>query len=290
MVCIFLAPERIPMSPPGNTNMHPISIWKRIGIVIAQVLMATHFAAAQVAQAPNDAADNDLLLYFYKNPQPERLVGFLERYQKKANSWNAFPPVVGFFAVVFREHPDWIERLIPSHLDARSAEVIDAALQLSAKSAVRHALQERFAASGSDAVLKTELTNLPSQITDIRVARPTHLDILWGAFFASGDERYVQMIINFLAQTANRSELIAMDVARTTVAMSGGPKEVYGQLKEKYDQTLGMEIIFAATAGWALGANAQRHERVANALTTYISEHPGTSATKVLSVLRPRKG
>lgn len=89
---------------------------------------------------------------------------------------------------------------------------------------------------------------------DIQIARPTHLDIFWGAFSSSGDERYVRRIIDFLAQTADRCEPIAMDIARTTVAMSGGPKEIYGQLKEKYDQALGMEIVFAAAAGWALGA------------------------------------
>jgi hypothetical protein len=122
---------------------------------------------------------------------------------------------------------------------------------------------------------------------DIQIARPTQLDIFWGAFFSSGDERYVRRIIDFLAQTANRSEPIAIDIARTAVAMSGGPKEVYGQLKGKYDQRLAMEIIFAATAGWALGANARRHEKVAHAMTAYISEYPDTYTTKVLSVLRP---
>jgi hypothetical protein len=269
-----------------------IKVGKRTGLAIAPVLITTCLAAAQVNQPSEQMADNDLFLYYYKDPRPERLVGFLERYGRNASSsaspWSAFPPAVGFFAVVFREHPEWIERLIPSHFDARSAVAIDAALQLSGNSAVRQALQPRFAASGSDTTLKGELGSLPSQIMDIQIARPTHLDIFWGAFFSSGDERYVRRIIDFLARTADRSELIAMDVARTAVAMSGGPKEIYGQLREKYDQALGMEIVFAATAGWALGANAQRHENVARAVTTYISEHPSAYATKVLSVLRSR--
>lgn len=275
----------------GSSRKHmlipAIPVLRRIGLAIALVLTACS-ATAQVAQPSEQSADNDLFLYYYKNPQPDRLVGFLERYGKSASSWNAFPPVVGFLAVVFREHPEWIDRLIPAHLDARSAMAIDAALQLSGNSAVRQALQSRLAEPGSDTTLKGELGNLPSQIVDIRIVRPTQLDIFWGAFFSSGDERYVRRIIEFLAQTADRSELIAMDVARTTVAMSGGPKEIYGQLKTKYDQALGMEIIFAATAGWALGANARRHEKVAHAVTTYISQHPDTYATKVVSMLRPR--
>jgi hypothetical protein len=276
------------------TRVPAILLGRRTGLAIALVLTTTFVASAQVIQPSGKTADadDDLFLYYYKNPQPERLVGFLERYSSKASSvalpWSAFPPAVGFFAVVFREHPEWIERLLPSHFDARSALAVDAALELSGDFAVRRALQPRFAESGSDAILKGELDRLPSQIMDIQITRPTHLDIFWGAFFASGDERYVQRIIDFFAQTADRSEPIALDVARTAVAMSGGPKQIYGQLKEKYGQALGTDIIFAATAAWALGANERRHEKVAHVVTKYISEHPGTYATKVLTVFQPR--
>lgn len=263
---------------------------KRVGLGIALVLMATCFAVAQTTSAPS--ADDSLMLLYYQNPQPERLIGYLERYQKSASAtprpWGAYPPVVGFFAVVFREHPEWIERLLPARLDAMSAVAVDEILRLSGNSAVKQNLQARLADAGSDPILKSELSGLPAQIMDIQIARPTHLDIFWGAFFASGDERYVRKIIDFLARTADRSEPIAVDVALTTVAMSGGPTDIYNRLKEKYDQTLRTEVVFAATAGWALGANARRHEKVAHAMTVYISEHPSAFATKVLTVLRPR--
>ena len=98
----------------------------------------------------------------------------------------------------------------------------------------------------------------------------------------------MRRIIEFLAQTADRSEMIALDVTRTSVMMSGGPKETLDDLKDKYGQALGTEIVFAATAGWALGSNARRHDKVAHALTAYISKHPGSYTSKVLSVIRPR--
>lgn len=267
--------------------MHSILIGRTITAVLALLLTIGASHAEPISQTPDQTSDNELFLYYYRDPRPERLVGYLERYARNTD-WIAFPPVVGLFAVVFREHPDWTDRLMPSHFDARSADTVDAALQLSGNSALKQALRSRINQAGHDARLQNELANLPSQIIDIRVARPTHLDILWGAFFASGDERYVQRIIDVLAQTANRSEPIAMDVARTTVAMSGGPRDILGQLKGKYGDVLGFEIILAATAGWALGANGQRHDKVANTITAYISEHPGTNTTKVLSVLRPR--
>ncbi|MHC4052989.1 hypothetical protein [Bradyrhizobium sp. 25ACV] len=270
--------------------MKSASILRAIAIVAAQCLTAGILLAPPPQTAFAQGADEELLQSFYSNPRPERLNGFLERYAAAAPDWTAFPPAVGFYAVVFRKYPDWIERLLPPRLNARSADAIDAALKLAGNESARQKLKPRLDEAGHDPKLQAEFANLPSQLTDIRIARPTHLDILWGAFFASGDERYVRMIIDLLAQTANRSELIALDVAKITVAMSGGPREIYGQVKPKYGDALGYEMIVAATAGWALGANARRHEKVAGAMDTYMSEHAGTPASKLLSVLRPKAG
>jgi hypothetical protein len=129
----------------------------------------------------------------------------------------------------------------------------------------------------------------PFRLEDMRVVTPTHLDILWGASFASGEERYVRLIIDRLAATANRSELIAIDVTRTALAMWGGPQEIVGQLKGKYGEKEAYDIIVAATAAWALGSNARRHEFVEKAMKTYKAEHAGSHVAKVLLVLNSRK-
>ena len=246
-------------------------------------------ARAQQATAARPTGDDDLFLHFYNDPQPARLLGFLERYAKRAQSWNAFPPVVGFFAVVFRRHPDWIERLIPDHPDSRTAVAIAAALRLSGTRAIDSSLQWRFVDAGADTTLRAELADLPIRLEEIHIVRPTHLDVLWGASFASGDEQYPMMIVDFLAATANRSELIATEIARAALAMSAeGPHGISGDLKNKYGERLTIEIIIAATAGWALRANAQQHSFVDNVLKRYIAANPGTPAAKLASVLRSR--
>lgn len=270
--------------------MKLVSVLRAIAIVAAQCLTPGMLLAAPPQTAFARDADEELLQSFYRNPRPERLNGFLERYAAAAPDWSSFPPAVGFYAVVFRKFPDWIEQLIPPRLDARSADAIDAALKLAGNENARQKLKPRLDEAGHDPTLQAELANLPSQLADIRIVRATHLDILWGAFFASGDERYVRMIIDVLAQTANRSELIALDIAKITIAMSGGPREIFGQVKPKYGDALGYEMVVAATAGWALGANARRHEKVAGAMDTYMSAHAGTPASKLLSVLRPNVG
>lgn len=265
-------------------------VLRAIAIVVAQSLVAGILLAAPLQTAFAQGAEEELLQTFYRDPRPERLNGFFERYAAAAPNWTAFPPAVGFYAVVFRKNPDWVERLMPASLNAKSADAVDAALALAGNDSARQKLRPRLDEAGHDPSLQAELANLPSQLADIQIVRPTHLDILWGAFFASGDERYVRMIIDFMAQTANRSELIAIDVAKVTVAMSGGPREIYGQVKPKYGDALGYEIIVASTAGWGLGANARRHEKVAGAMDAYISGHAGTPAAKLLTVLRPKAG
>ena len=68
-----------------------------------------------------------------------------------------------------------------------------------------------------DDTLRAEFAILPARLEDLEIATPTHLDILWGASFASGDGRYARMIIDFFAETANRSEEIAIDVAKVAM-------------------------------------------------------------------------
>jgi hypothetical protein len=246
-------------------------------------------ARAQQATASQTAVDNDLFTHFYNDPQPARLVGFLERYEKRAQSWDAFPPVAGFFAVAFRRQSDWIGRLIPNYPDARTAVAIAAALRLSGQSAIEPKLQSRLAGAGADPRLRAELADLPLRLEEIHVVTPAHLDVLWGASFASGDERYAGMIADFLAATANRSELVAIDVAKTVLAMSGGPREILGQLKDKYSEQVAREIVFAASAAWGLVSNARQHSFVDGFLTSYIARNSGSPTAKVLSALRPRK-
>lgn len=268
--------------------MSVVGVIKRLVIVATLAVAPIPHAEAQPQTSTELSADNELFVNYYRHPEPERLIGSLERFQQQPN-WYAYPSVTGFFAVVFHEHPDWIQRLVPDHLNARSAEAVAAALQLSGQAQSRQSLQPRFDDAGTDANLEREFAGLPVAIGDLRVTRPTHLDILWGAFCASGDQRYVQMIIAFMAKTAERSEQIALDIARTAVALSGGPSETYGQLIDRYGQELGIEIIIAASAGRGLGSNGARHEAVAEAMTTYIAAHPTSYTTKILTVLRSPK-
>jgi hypothetical protein len=249
------------------------------------VLFVVSSAAAQQTQSAQSASA--LLMDFYKNPRPERLVGLFESYTAAAPNWDAYPPLVGFYAVIFRRHPDWIDKLAPARLDGKGAEAISAALRISGQGDKAGAVQTRLEQAGSDSKLKAELAQLPARLEDLRVMTPTHLDILWGASSASGDGRHARKIIDFFARTANRSELVALDVARIALAMLGGPKEILTQVRGRHGDALAREMVFAATALWGLTGNARRHAFVDQAVAAYLRENAGSHAAKSLSALRP---
>jgi hypothetical protein len=232
-----------------------------------------------------------LLTFFYKDPRPERLIGFIEKYDAPPaeRKWEAYPPAAGFFAFIFRKHPDWIERLVPARLNARMGETLTAAMWLAGSPAKAANLQPRLKQAGSDEQLRGQFSRLANRLEDLRIVIPTHLDILWGASFASGNGRYPRMIIDFFAQTANRSEPIAIDVTQTAIAIMGGPKDSVRELRGKHGDALAREIIYAATALWALQSNARQHPIVDEVVAKYIQEHAGTPAEKALSALRPKK-
>jgi hypothetical protein len=261
-------------------------VW--IGISSGGVLsLTTSIANAQQTLKPS--AQDELIMFFYKDPRPERLIGFFEQFDAEHPAkWDAYPAVAGLLTVVFRKSPDRIEQLVPRRLNPQSAATIAAALRMAGNEAMAAKLKPRLDQAGRDEKLAVEFANLQLRLEDLSVRTPTHLDILWGAAFASGDPRYVRMVIDFFAQVANRSETVAIDIAKVVIAMSGGPKDIFGELRNRYGNNDGALVVFAAAALWATGSNARQHAFVEQTVNAYIRENPGTYATKAMSALRPK--
>jgi hypothetical protein len=69
----------------------------------------------------------------------------------------------------------------------------------------------------ADTTPKAELAGLLFRLEEIHIVRPTHLDVLCGGTFASRDARCPMMTVDFLAVMANRSELIATEIAKAAI-------------------------------------------------------------------------
>lgn len=246
-------------------------------------------ASAQQPGAQAGPGDS-LLSTFYQDPRPDRLIGFLDRLRTSPSMQNrdAYPLIAGFYAVVFRSRPDDVERLIPQSLDAMTAETIAAALRLSGNRAMYQKFEPRLAATGRDLDVAGLFVNLPSRIEELEVTAPSSLNILWGAAFASGDAKFVRMILDYFARTANLDDQIGRDIIQTVAALTGGPRDIYLQMRQRYGVLGARQIVFAAEALWSLQVNAKQHAFVNGVVAKYIEEHPGTSAQKALIATRPK--
>jgi len=251
------------------------------------LLVATSPSAGQQA-APD--ADHELLTYFYKDPRPERLVGFLERFQDKpvAEKPGAYPALTGFLAAVCIAHPDKFARLIPADLKPRTAAAVAAAVKFCGNERVTGVVGQTLERSPQDEKMKAALAGLPPRLSELRVTHPTHLDILWSASFVTGTPRHVAVITDFFAQIANQSETVAVDIAQIAVEMMGGPKGTIAQLRGKYGDDGTRRLVYASSALWALQSNARQHVFVDQFVRKYIADNPGTPATKALTAMMPR--
>lgn len=244
-------------------------------------------AFAQLQQA--EAGPEESIAFFYRDPRPERVPRIIERFEREfADKWGSHPPLAGLLAVVFQKYPEQIEKLVPAAPSSKLTETLVAALRLSNSVAAYQRLIPKFQKVERDARLAAEFANLPSRLEDLQIRSSTHLDIVWGASFAGGDPKYVRMIIDFYARTANRSEHITLDVVQIAIALSGGPIEV-PKLGQKYGDELGREIAIAGVALWAIRSNGRQHDYVDKTIGKYVDEHLGTFATKGLAVITGRK-
>jgi hypothetical protein len=246
-------------------------------------------AAADPSPAPAKVDKrHDVVTYFYKDPRPERLAGFMQTYADgpAGQNWIAYPPIAGFLAVVFRRHPDVVTSVLPERPNPQTADAFRAAIQLSGNNALAKELQARLSKAGSDPILTVEFAHLPTRLEDLRIRTPTHLDILWGAAFASGDAQFVRMILDYLASVTNESEAIYRDVMWAAIRLSDEAAKLkfWQELRARYGDAGSRRIIAAAVALWALKVNAQQHAFVHQAISAYSANHAGTNGERALRV------
>jgi hypothetical protein len=251
-------------------------------VLVLGLALATPSLAQRADPAQPFPKASPAITRFQDDPRMARLEGHLQALADRPMDWGDYPVLVGFFAATFQRHPEWTDKLLPTRFDAKTADLVSAALRLSGQTPST-TLGARLTAAGHDAKLSAELAGLPTRLEDLRVAVPTHLDILWGAFFATGDTGYVRPILDFFAAIANQSDAVAIDVTRLTVAMSSGAKDDLQQIKSRHDQPTLVRMIYASTAELALIANARNFPAVKRTLADYVAANGAQPAAKSLA-------
>jgi len=207
-------------------------------------------SAAPVAAAPplSEKALDEWLTYYYLHPEPEKTplailsmqrLGYLKKDSARA-------PLVAFLSLIFRSSGAVIEpslKPFPS-LSTGEQQVLLHALWVAGTGEAKAHLKRCLALLADRGIAgNEELSKLdPPALDRMTIDSPAVLDMLWGAFMATGDEKYVIRVIGVLPYAA----------AEGNVA----------------------QLLIGSSARWSLAANAARHRRVLDICVSQMAKQP----------------
>ena len=168
-----------------------------VGLALTSSLAARADSTAQV-----------WLETYYVNPRPAELaanVGALSREGYFAKPGNTAVGI-GFLSTVFAQHPDRVEKWLHEMrgLPARDRRLVAAALWQAGHPLGSELLRDVDRNSSvREEVLR--VANTPAQlVADTPVRSPSSMNLQWGAFLASGDERHIVRVLDAIG-TGERS-------------------------------------------------------------------------------------
>lgn len=260
-----------------QVNSLPVIKFEQDGPASAKFVMPEHVESFEDAQF--------VFHNYYRAANPELLVPVLRSYISSGDlkNFGALPPVCAFVSRIFAQFPQripaWVKALEPMPAFARD-NLLLVALEWTDCREARDAasILER---DGAVLPAGLPLVNLDasSLSTDFVITSASHIDMLWGAFWATGDRRYVEKII---AITPWAKEGVAPQVlsSRSMVEKSKDnsllaqiEREFLGQDNEEREDVLKAQEeaksriamtkrVLGETAIWSLSANARKHSLV----------------------------
>ncbi len=195
---------------------------------------------------------NDWMVYYYRNPRPEmtpRAIYSMGRLEDVDDTRLA--PLSAFLSFVFRDNPgkvrEWLSQLSP--LSACARKVVSYALWYSTIDESANLMKSLAESSdGEDAVLvRTLLEKRPTPFEEVEIASASNLDTLWGAFFATGGEKYVIRIMSALPYVNAKGDM--------------------------------NKLLIGEAARWSLASNAVQHEKVLAICNEQIGKQPKEIST-----------
>ncbi len=166
--------------------------------------------------------------YFYLDPKPDLTISAI-RLSSKNGDYDRpeiQPAEQAFLATLFRQYPEKLQTWISSlkGLPRAHKEIIYKALWICNSEEGRKlltSLPERSSSKAESEFLRRLTQKSPPDLLTMTITDPSHLDMLWAAFMASGDERYVKRIIRVLPWSEderNRTKLMIGEMAAWSLA------------------------------------------------------------------------
>lgn len=216
----------------------------------------------------------NLTTYFYRHADPElvpKIIGYLSA--ESIKNRDKQPSLIGLLSSIFRQYPDRVQGWVELANGRTARGVIAQALWYADRR--QHAL-DFLKSSGFSQKSVVWLGKQPSSPLQFRVSNADHLDILWGAFFGSGDIRYVRKIVG-VVQRANDNQQIDLEDVIFSARHVGGKDPRMRRLVEKYKilgSGVAQDYILGLTALWALGSNSKQHDIIGRYVATNYIENP----------------
>ncbi len=245
---------------PGIGLASPL-LWVNMAMILAVAIisfeMITFTTAPLIVTDISSSEELDAYTAYYYETRQSGLISRSMEFIDSSNlvdDESTHSSIVGFYSEVFRQNPDeiwaWIDT-IDGMENVDSRRVFWKALWMANLTAGTEYFRSKIENEKVEAIeeLNSYLSSAPPVPVNLTPEVPGELDLQWGAFFASGDVKYVDNII---------------DAALL------------------YNQRIDPDIFYtAALAKWSLCSNSLHHEPVSAALIAR-REDSDTSATTIL--------
>lgn len=156
-------------------------------------VLCTRPTAASDEPSPEEAAVFDVLTYYYLEKDTKQVPKFLQQIEEMKlldKHESAAGPVCGFMAVVFEENPKRVTKFAKcAPFSGNAKKTVIRALWLSGNG---DKIEKIF--GDTPAYAKKKAVNLHNR----PFKNPGDLDMMWGAFLASGDASYPKRLIDLL--------------------------------------------------------------------------------------------
>jgi tetratricopeptide (TPR) repeat protein len=213
-------------------------------------------------QKPKDekAAEPSSFLLYYMKPQPDRFPSLLAGLQKDGALALGHMTAAGFLAQVFHDNPDRLNGWVPAiwKLGDAARAYVWLSLWFSGTPQAKAILEDvAHKENGAAADSVTKLLKVPSRpLLELPIDSGSSLDLLWGAFFATGRPEYVAKIIGCLPWSLQ---------------------------DPKVDK---LKVAIGRAAEWSLRTNAGRDPRVLEICKTELARSDGDTRTVLVRVIR----
>lgn len=210
-------------------------------IAVAGLALASSFAARAEISA------RGWLETYYLNPQPAELGRQVQRLSASGyfEQSSHVAIAIGFLSTVFAQHPERVDGWLAEfkNLPSRDHRLVACALWQAGNPAGAAMLRELGAGSSErDAVLQLARTT-SNDVANTVVRSPSSMNLQWGAFLATGSERYIVNVLDAMGtglpevDTAARYALAQNAAAHPRVLeicraqLGRQPEEVRGLLR-----------------------------------------------------------